>query len=30
MEYLDQIAKGEPPAAPDQIIQMRVATDAAQ
>jgi peptidylprolyl isomerase len=30
MEYLDQIAKGEPPAAPDKIIQMRVATDAAQ
>jgi peptidylprolyl isomerase len=30
MEYLDQIAKGEPPASPDKIVQMRVATDAAQ
>jgi peptidylprolyl isomerase len=30
MDYLDQIAKGEPPANPDKIIQMRVATDAEQ
>ena len=30
MEHLDQIAKGEPPASPDKIVQMRVATDAAQ
>ena len=30
MEHLDQIAKGEPPANPDKIIRMRVATDAAQ
>ena len=30
MEYVDQIAKGEPPAEPDKIIQMRVATDVAQ
>ena len=30
MQYVDQIAKGEPPASPDKIVQMRVATDAAQ
>jgi peptidylprolyl isomerase len=30
MEHLDQIAKGEPPANPDKIIQMRVATDVGQ
>jgi peptidylprolyl isomerase len=30
MEHLDQIAKGEPPASPDKIVQMRVASDAAQ
>jgi peptidylprolyl isomerase len=27
MECVDQIAKGEPPADPDHIVQMRVATD---
>jgi peptidylprolyl isomerase len=30
MEYLDQIAKGEPPATPDKIIQMRIASDVGQ
>ena len=30
MEHLDQIAKGEPPANPDKIVKMQVATDAAQ
>ena len=30
MEHLDQIAKGEPPADPDQIVQMRVASDVKQ
>jgi peptidylprolyl isomerase len=30
MEHLDQIAKGEPPANPDRIVKMQVATDAAQ
>jgi peptidylprolyl isomerase len=30
MEYVDQIAQGEPPANPDKIVQMRVATDVAQ
>ena len=28
MEYVDQIAQGEPPADPDQIIKMQVAADA--
>jgi peptidylprolyl isomerase len=27
MEYIDQIEKGEPPANPDSIVQMRVAAD---
>jgi peptidylprolyl isomerase len=27
MEYVDQIEKGEPPANPDRIVQMRVASD---
>ncbi len=27
MEYVDQIAKGEPPSNPDKIVQMRVAAD---
>jgi peptidylprolyl isomerase len=27
MEFLDQIAQGEPPANPDRIVQMRVAAD---
>jgi peptidylprolyl isomerase len=27
MEYIDQIAQGEPPADPDRIVQMRVAAD---
>ena len=27
MEFVDQIAKGEPPANPDRIVQMRVAAD---
>jgi peptidylprolyl isomerase len=27
MEYVDQIEKGEPPANPDSIVQMRVASD---
>jgi peptidylprolyl isomerase len=30
MEYLDQIAKGEPPGNPDKIIQMRIASDVGQ
>jgi peptidylprolyl isomerase len=30
MEHLDRIAKGEPPAEPDRIVQMRVASDVAQ
>jgi peptidylprolyl isomerase len=30
MEYVDQIAKGEPPPEPDQIIKMQVAADAEQ
>jgi peptidylprolyl isomerase len=30
MEYVDQIAKGEPPADPDKIVKMQVAADAAQ
>jgi peptidylprolyl isomerase len=30
MEYVDQIAKGEPPSDPDQIIKMQVAADAEQ
>jgi peptidylprolyl isomerase len=30
MAHLDQIAKGEPPADPDRIVQMRVASDVAQ
>jgi peptidylprolyl isomerase len=30
MEHLDQIAQGEPPASPDKIVQMRVASDVAQ
>jgi peptidylprolyl isomerase len=28
MEYIDAIAKGEPPAKPDKIIKMQVAADA--
>jgi peptidylprolyl isomerase len=28
MEFVDQIAKGEPPANPDQIVKMQVASDA--
>ena len=28
MQYVDQIAKGEPPAHPDKIVKMRVAADA--
>jgi peptidylprolyl isomerase len=30
MEHIDAIAKGEPPANPDRIVQMRVATDVAR
>ena len=30
MEHLDQIAKGEPPANPDKIVKMQVASDDAQ
>ncbi|MGH6899876.1 MAG: peptidylprolyl isomerase [Geminicoccaceae bacterium] len=30
MEYVDQIAQGEPPADPDRIVQMRVAADVEQ
>jgi peptidylprolyl isomerase len=30
MECVDQIAKGEPPANPDHIVQMRVAADVEQ
>jgi peptidylprolyl isomerase len=30
MEYIDQLATGEPPADPDRIVQMRVASDVAQ
>jgi peptidylprolyl isomerase len=30
MEYVDQIAAGEPPADPDRIIRMQVAADAEQ
>ena len=30
MEHLDRIAQGEPPAEPDRIVQMRVASDVAQ
>jgi len=30
MQYVDQIAKGEPPAHPDKIIKMQVAADAAK
>ena len=30
MQYVDQIAKGEPPASPDKIVQMRVASDVRQ
>jgi peptidylprolyl isomerase len=30
MEYVDQIAQGEPPADPDRIVKMQVAADAAQ
>ena len=28
MEYVDQIAPGEPPANPDRIVKMQVASDA--
>jgi hypothetical protein len=27
MEYIDQIAAGEPPAQPDRIVKMSVASD---
>ena len=27
MEYVDQLAKGEPPANPDRIVEMSVAAD---
>ncbi len=30
MQYVDQLAKGEPPAHPDKIIKMQVAADAGQ
>jgi cyclophilin family peptidyl-prolyl cis-trans isomerase len=30
MQYVDKIAKGEPPAHPDKIIKMQVAADAAK
>jgi peptidylprolyl isomerase len=30
MEHIDAIAQGEPPASPDKIVQMRVASDAEQ
>jgi peptidylprolyl isomerase len=30
MEYVDQLAPGEPPADPDKIVKMQVAADAAQ
>lgn len=30
MEYVDQLAPGEPPAAPDKIIKLQVAADVAQ
>jgi cyclophilin family peptidyl-prolyl cis-trans isomerase len=30
MEFVDKIAKGEPPAKPDKIVKMSVAADAAQ
>jgi peptidylprolyl isomerase len=30
MEHIDAIAQGEPPANPDKIVQMRVASDAEQ
>jgi peptidylprolyl isomerase len=30
MEYVDQLAKGEPPANPDQIVKLQVASDAEQ
>ncbi len=29
MDYIDQVAKGEPPANPDKIVKMQVAADAA-